>query len=281
MNIPPPDMGDVAGGGAPQPRPPQRFAKAVVIVVAAFLGLGLLGNAVKDHLAPAASSSSPPSPAVSAHDASDPSLESLCHLPAGASSKFTEQRRERQDLAGVPRLSVWGTVPHGLSQEELLANVCLATATAYTGSATKLGAVTVFAYRDSITTGSYTAARGVFAPGGQWERADPKEPLANWKLVGDVASGYFDTPVPLAKGTVVTLADKDDKTVLISSAAERWGDAEHVADVPNGTKARVLSHREFPRGDGTLVRYEVETTSGRKRHGWVHDYAVHASATSK
>ena len=118
-------------------------------------------------------------------------------------------------LAGVPRLSVWGTVPHGLSQEELLANVCFATATAYAGSATKLGAVTVFAYRDTITSGGFTAGRGVFAPGGQWEKADPNEPLANWKLSAEVAPGYVNAVVPLANGTVVTLADKDDKTVEI------------------------------------------------------------------
>jgi hypothetical protein len=118
----------------------------------------------------------------------------------------------------------------------------------------------------------------VYAPSGDWAKADPDAPTFEWRVSTDLAEGYFAVaPVLFAVGDQVELIADDGLPIGISRSATSWGDADFVARVPKGTKARVVTVKTTNTVDGfTMTRYEVTTSSGAR--GWVHSFAVDALA---
>ncbi len=152
---------------------------------------------------------------------------------------------------------------------ELSANICAATLSAHANAGAKLGAVTVFAYADAVEPGGYTAARAVFAPDGDWSKADASVPLERWKMNITVAEKYLSPAADaFTDGNTVQLVD--DTPVGVSRNPKSWGDADLIGHVPSKTRARILSHQQFNMGpESTLTRYQIETLGPRKLRGWV------------
>lgn len=166
----------------------------------------------------------------------------------------------------------------GLSREDLTANLCLAALEAHRSANVKLGSVMIFAYSSEETSGAYSAGRAVYAPDGDWSKADASVALFEWRVATDLAEGYFaPKSVLLAAGDQVELIDDDARTIGISRSATSWGDADFVTRVPKGTKARIVSVKASNMVDGnTMTRYEIATTGGAR--GWVHSFVVRAIA---
>ncbi len=221
-----------------------------------------------------------PSPSVTASAVHNRDrLETACGVERSVQPKYVVRGQEHVDFADVPRLKVLVSVPPGLSREELDTQMRHAVLVAYdSGGASSLGALNVFAWGSEKTEGSYTAARAVFAPEGDWAKADPSVFLEKWAVKVEFAPGYFGAkPVALAPGTNVVLEHKDGpRTVLVSKSATSWGDADTLTRAAIGTKARVLNVRELNAGEGrTMLRYEVELATTKQR-GWVHSYDLRA-----
>ncbi|MCW5811539.1 MAG: hypothetical protein KIT84_11020 [Labilithrix sp.] len=190
---------------------------------------------------------------------------------------YKVKSQERLDIAGAHRLKVVVTVPRGLPHDVLEANMRHALLTAYSNAGVTLGALSVMAWAGDDTSGPFSAAMATFAPGGDWSSASDAAPLTSFSVKTEFAPGYFTAkPTAHGIGTSVTLANDSDgpTTVLVSRSATSWGDADAVVRVPNGTKAKVVSVKEFNGGEGRVtLRYEVEIATTRQR-GWVHAYAV-------
>lgn len=213
---------------------------------------------------PPAAAPSPPGPAL------DP-LERAVGVSRTFPAKYKKRKQERFDLPAAPRVSVRVSVPSGLSREELDANVRHALLVTYDGARPKFGAVDVLAFRGEKVDGFFTAAKGTFAPGGDWGSADPGAPLDRWRTVIEFQESYF-APTPLGVGVSVVMVADEGSTVGLSRSPRSWGDADITARVAPGTAARIVGKQDL----GTLVRYEVETAVPPKRRGWVHAYAVKA-----
>lgn len=155
-----------------------------------------------------------------------------------------EARRASFRSTGSARRSATTTrtwrvvVPLGLSREELTANLCLAAIEAHRSANVTLGSVMIFAYSSEETSGAYSAGRAVYAPAGDWSKADPSAPLVERRVATELAEGYFaPKPVLLAAGDQVELIDDDARTIGISRSATSWGDADVVTRAPKGSVA--------------------------------------------
>ncbi len=98
---------------------------------------------------------------------------------------------ERFDIGAAPRLSARVLVPRGLTREELEQNIRHALLHFYESGPVKFGAVSVLAYASARTDGAYDAAKGEFAPKGQWSAADAAAPLSTWQPKIDFEETYF------------------------------------------------------------------------------------------
>ena len=197
-----------------------------------------------------------------------------CPRAEGIVPQYVKREAERDDYANVPRLSWRVVVPVGLSREELTANLCLAAIDAHRSANVKLGSVMIFAYSSQETSGAYSAGRAVYAPQGDWAKADPDTAMFEWRVSTDLAEGYFaPKPVLLGAGDQVELITDNGLPIGISRSPTSWGDADFVARAPKGTKARIVSMKTSNLVDGhTMTRYEIATVGGAR--GWVHSYAV-------
>jgi hypothetical protein len=221
--------------------------------------------------------SKPAPPAPSAHTAPAKAI-GPCGSAEGIVPQYVKREADRDDYANVPRLTWRVVVPLGLSREELTANLCLAAIAAHRSANVKLGSVMIFAYSSEETSGAYSAGRAVYAPAGDWSKANPSVPLFEWRVATELAEGYFaPKPALLAAGDQVELIDDDARTIGISRSATSWGDADFVTRAPKGTKARIVSVKTSNTVDGnTMTRYEIATAGGAR--GWVHSFAVRAVA---
>jgi hypothetical protein len=94
----------------------------------------------------------------------------------------------------VRRRSVKTAVPRGLSREELRLNLKHCAATQF--NAFKPDAIMVYAYEEgSAIEGPYTAGRAIFAPLGEWGKAQDgvayNLPVQEFEFTIDLAPGYF------------------------------------------------------------------------------------------
>ena len=213
---------------------------------------------------------------------SGPALSPLAVCgPSAAQAKYVvKESGERADFmkAGktVPRLTVRASVPRGLPRDELRANVCHALVTSLASAGVALGAVDVLAYSTEDVDGAFSAAKGTYAPEGDWAKADADIPQHQWQMTFEFASGYFEAKAPaLAVGAAVVLAREGGGTVAVSKDPKNSTDEFIIARVPSKTRARVMDAKEFPLADGkTIVRYDIETV-GAKQRGWVWAADVH------
>jgi len=138
----------------------------------------------------------------------------------------------------------------------------------------KLGSVMIFAYSSQETSGAYSAGRVVYAPQGDWSKADPDTAMFDWRVSTELAKGYFAPKTRLlAVGDQVELITDNALPIGISKSPTSWGDADFVARAPTGTKARIVNVKTSNTVDGnTMTRYEIATVGGAR--GWVHSYAV-------
>ncbi|WP_342374595.1 hypothetical protein NVS55_24980 [Myxococcus stipitatus] len=188
--------------------------------------------------------------------------------------KYTVASTERFDFTGTPRLSMRVTVPSGLSRMELEANLRHALLRAYESGPVQYGAVSVLAYSSTKTDGAFDAASADFAPGGKWSEASKDVPLSKWRVHFTFADSYFQERKPLSVGTraiLVLSMPGVAKTVALSSKANRWLDEDILARLSPSTPVLIVDQADF----GIVgVRYEVETTTGKKHRGWVHASAL-------
>ncbi|OJT21055.1 hypothetical protein BO221_29710 [Archangium sp. Cb G35] len=181
--------------------------------------------------------------------------------------QYTFLSMDRVDIAGAPRLVVRVQVPRGLTREELEGNVRHALLRFYEAGPVKFGAVSVGAFTTTKTNLGYDAAKGDFAPGGEWSAADPGVPLSNWLAKVDVEERYFQERKALPTGTRATLVKSElSDTVSMSRSADRWGAEDILAELKPGAPVVVVGSQDLGAA-GTA--YEVETTSKPKRRGWV------------
>ncbi len=267
--------------GGPPPHAPQRPPpkNAALLIAAVVLGgMLLLGGAVAV-LRVRHGAQGVAVPSATAAVPEQDRLERACGVSRSFESKYVIRESNHADYRGTPRFIMRVSVPRGLTHEELQANMRHALLKAYElGGGSSLGAVNVLAYASPETEGAYSAASGVFAPGGDWAKADSSVWLSDWRVSIEFAPSYFEErPAPLAVGTPVVLGSTDGpKTVLLSRNATSWTDADAVARVPVGTKAHVTAAKEFNAAEGrVLLVYEVAVDATKQR-GWVRDYAVRA-----
>lgn len=251
---------------------------AVVFVIAGVVAVvAMKGTPVTTASAtPAATIPPPAAPAPVLGDA----LERAVGVSRGVRPQYVVRSEKHLDYRDpkqpgsplIPRLDVRVSVPRGLPKADLEANLRHALLTAYEKATkgAKLGALTVGAYASEKTDGPYSAGQATFAPGGQWKNADREAPLSSWAVTIELAAGYFEEKPTTPKiGASVVIADENSDTVTVSNKVDRWQDEDVVARVPSGTKAKLLSSKEFPMVGGTsMVRDEVEIARTHKR-GWV------------
>ncbi len=196
----------------------------------------------------------------------------------GVGSDVTPQYKlvgtERFDIGGTARLNVKVTVPRGLTREELEQNVRHALLHFYESGTTKFGAVSVLAYASANTNGAYDAAKGDFAPHGQWSAASTDVPLSNWQAKIEFEEHYFQNKKEFPTGTRATLtASEFSETIRLSRKANRWLDEDILAKLKPGLPVVVVGKEDF---GAAGVRYEVETARGPKQRGWVHAFSLKA-----
>jgi hypothetical protein len=120
-----------------------------------------------------------------------PTAAEVLGVKPGFAPQYTLAASERFDSAGTPRLNVRIIVPRGLPRDELERNVRHALLHFYQGGPVRFGAVSVLAYASAQTNGAYDAAKGDFAPRGQWSEADASAPLSVWQAKIDIKESYF------------------------------------------------------------------------------------------
>lgn len=196
----------------------------------------------------------------------------------GVGSNVTPQYKlvstERFDIGGTARLDVKVTVPRGLAREELERNVRHALLHFYESGSTKFGAISVLAYASARTNGPYDAAKGDFAPHGEWSAASTDVPLSSWQAKIEFDEHYFQERKEFAIGTHATLtASEFSETIGLSRRANRWFDEDILAELKPSLPVVVVGKEDF---GAAGVRYEVETARGPKQKGWVHSSALKA-----
>lgn len=199
-------------------------------------------------------------------------------FPADFKPDYKVVSSDRMDYANVPRLVLRATIPEGLSREALRMNIEHLLATAWQQQkidGVTLGAISVFGYREGDdTSGSYTAAMGEFAPGGEWQKADPRIPLRQWTTKVEIPEGYFKKrEASLLPGTKINLIGDD---VILSDDPGKWDDAHKIIAVPSRTQGKLLESKTFPiTADFTLYRCKVEIRlHGKTYRGWVHKHDI-------
>lgn len=209
------------------------------------------------------------SPIIPASPALDP-IERASGISRNFAAKYVKRRAERFDIPGANRLNVRVSVPTGLSRADLESNVRHALLTYYENASVKLGAVDVLAYASEKVDGAYTAAKGTFAPNGQWSEADKGVAVERWRVTLEYEESYFAPKSALGVGSQTALVSEGGSAISISRSASSWNDADILARLSPGTKVRILGEQNF----GAIRRYEVEALGAVRARGWVHTYAV-------
>ena len=168
---------------------------------------------------------------------------------------------------GFGRVSVSIEIPLGHSREEVKAT--LEQVAAELTKKEGVAGAAVFAYRPQDQgSGGYTAGKAERAPNGKWSEIQSGGPM---RTVIELAELYFEEVAEELPGRAITLRSKSGDLVEISSAWDKWGDEQIIAEVPNGTKATVLERRAKVASPGyEIVRLRVELQiDGRRVEGWV------------
>lgn len=195
----------------------------------------------------------------------------LLGAPDALEPKYTDPRVEFCNNGPIRRLCVKVRVPRGLAREDLEQNMRHALLTHFMkwgGAERLLGAVSVLAYASPNLDAPYDAAEAVFAPGGVWSRADQAVPVSDWRPTIDVHPDYLKPRVEIAVGTKAVLKPGEfSKAVYLSRSASSWRDPDIIARLSAGVPVVVVGKEDFGVAG---VRYQVETTRGAKKRGWVH-----------
>ena len=180
----------------------------------------------------------------------------------------------RDEIGTAGRISARVEVEPGLSREKLELTLEAAVRGLY--DAHDVAAANVFAYkRGTRTDGSYTAGRAVWAPGGDWSRA---QEYGTRSVSVELAEAYFHEPgTGFSSGQSARLDGTRD--VFVSVSADHWaGDNYLVAHMPPGTPVEVRERRDAQLGGShVLTRYRVQfEKDGEQLTGWVHKSALTA-----
>lgn len=182
------------------------------------------------------------------------------------------------------RKSLRITVPKGMSRNALEATVQHAARRARAQYDAEEVMVFAYAKGDNVYR-SYTAARCMFAPYGQWGALERVKDYYRFFTV-DYNEAYFrGEPPVLGVGTEVTLFrkqryDRRGKSFVSASTTDlyrtpdNWTEENLAVRVPNGTRAVVLDSKKQLIGEEYLVQYRVK--SG-KAIGWVNAAEMRSS----
>ena len=198
----------------------------------------------------------PPSPGAAVPPQPAPVPSPPATAPAAAAPAFTPVYTFVQDEAvpagATPRFCARITVPTGLARDVLSENVAHALRTEYSQhAAAKPGAVCIAAYKaGDDTSGTYSAAKGDYAPEGDWTRADASVPVERWRVAIRQADEYDAVPNTLkfAPGAKVKLVPKPPfgkpgGTVRVMAG---FPDVPPVVgEVSSGTEATIVEGRVF------------------------------------
>jgi len=136
-------------------------------------------------------------------------------------------------------------------------------------------AVSVFAVGpDESIDGGYSAGMVVFAPGGDWGKADQDLPLEFVVTLGKAFYNELDRQRSHAPGTTHVLNSRNGELIEFFDKANPMDRV--VARINSGTEIVILDEIRRSAAGTYLIRYRVKAiANGRITVGWVRGHSIH------
>ena len=156
-------------------------------------------------------------------------------LPAGFRPSYlrVDGTEKIQKSSGAKKVSAKILIARDLSRTELDRNLKHALWQLRDEHGADATAIRAYGEGDS-TAGSYTAAKGVLAPKGNWGKAKGGTPTSELKTSISVRRGFGEGEADFNKGALVALAGAKGNEIRLSGLADSWGEDDIKARAPAG-----------------------------------------------